>query len=91
MLYIFIAVIMMALVICFILWRNSKKQSQAYLKEIENLNSRLEALLASYDEMEKELDDAEEAMRRIDKGIGEVKQLRDILLTSHPPKTTLNN
>ena len=42
------------------------------MKSIEDLNSRLEELLAGYDEMDKELDYAEDAMRSIDEETDEV-------------------
>ena len=84
-------VVLVALVVCFLLWHDSKMRYQAYMKSIEDLNSRLEELLAGYDEMDKELDNAEDAMWTIDKEIDEVKQLRNALLTLPHQKKSLNN
>ena len=61
------------------------------MKSIEDLNSRLEELLAGYDEMDKELDNAEDAMRSIDEEIDEVKKLRNALLSLPLHKKSLNN
>lgn len=85
------AVVVAAVVFCYILWRDSKKRYQAYMKSIEDLNSRLEELLAGYDEMDKELDNAEDAMRNIDEEIDEVKKLRNALLSLPHHKKSLNN
>lgn len=84
-------VVLMALFVCLLLWRDSKKRYQAYMKSIEDLNSRLEELLAGYDEMDKELDNAEDAMRSIDEEIDEVKKLRNALLSLPHQKKSLNN
>lgn len=84
-------VVLVALVICLLLWRDSKKRYQAYMKSIEDLNSRLEDLLAGYNEMDKQLDNAEDAMRNIDKEIDEVKKLRNALLSLPRQKKSLNN
>ena len=84
-------VVLVALVVCFLLWRDSKKRYQAYLKSIEDLNSRLEELLAGYDKMDKELDNAEDAMRNIDREIDEVKKLRNALLSLPHQKKSINN
>ena len=84
-------VVLAALVFCFILWRDSRKRYQAYMESIEDLNSKLEALLAGYEEMEKELDNAEGAMRNIDREIDEVKQLRNMLLSLPHQKKNLNS
>ena len=61
------------------------------MESIEDLNSKLEALLAGYDEIDKELDNAEDTMRNIDKEIDEVKQLRNMLLSLPHQKSNLNN
>ena len=84
-------VVLVALVICLLLWRDSKKRYQAYIKSIEDLNSRLEELLAGYDEIDKELDNAEDAVRNFDKEIDEIKQLRNALLSLPHHKKSLNN
>ena len=84
-------VVLVALVICLLLWRDSKKRYQAYIKSIEDLNSRLEELLAGYDEIDKELDNAEDAVRNFDKEIDEIKQLRNALLSLPHQKNSLNN
>ena len=84
-------VVVAALVFCYILWRDSRKRYQAYMKSIEDLNSRLEELLAGYDDMNKELDNAEDAMRNIDEEIDEVKKLRNALLSLPHQKKSLNN
>ena len=84
-------VVLVALVVCLLLWRDSKKRYQVYLKSIEDLNSRLEELLAGYDEIDKELENAEDAVRNIDKEIDEVKQLRNALLSLPRQKKSWNN
>ena len=85
------AVVVAVLVFCYILWRDSKKRYQAYMESVKDLNTKLDALLAGYDEMDKELDNAEDAMRNIDKEIDEVKQFRNMLLSLPHQKSSLNN
>lgn len=88
---IFAAILVVALGVCYAMWRDSKKQHEAVMKEVTTLKSQLEGLLADYDEMEKEVDEAEEAMRRIDEEIEFEQELNRVLLALNKKMITFDN
>ena len=90
-LIIFAAILVVALGACYALWRDSKKQQEVVMKEVNALKSQLEGLLADYDEMEKEVDEAEEAMRKIDEEIEFEQELNRVLLALNKKMITFDN
>ena len=90
-LIIFAAILVVALGVCYALWRDSKKQHEVVMKEVNALKSQLEGLLADYDEMEKEVDEAEEAMRKIDEEIEFEQELNRVLLALNKKMITFDN
>ena len=66
---IFCVVLVLSVAAHFILWRDGKRQYDETMKRIVSINKKLMQLEANDVEIDKMLDDAEEAIDRIDEGI----------------------
>lgn len=75
-LIIFSAILIVSVILHFLFWLDSKKRYAEYMKRQEDLNKRIEKLEESHGEMDRMLDDAEEAIDRIDKGIEGLRKRR---------------
>ena len=75
-LIIFSAILVVSVILHLFFWLNSKKRYKDYMKRQEALNKRIEQLEASNEEMDRVLDDAEDAMARIDEGIEDLRSGR---------------
>ena len=75
-LIIFSAILVVSVVLHLFFWLDSKKRYADYMKQQEALNKRIEQLEDSNVEMDRMLDDAEEAIVRIDEGIEDLRSGR---------------
>lgn len=75
-LIIFSTILVFSVVAHFFFWKDSKKRYDEYMKRVEALNERIEQLEASDNEIDKMLDEAENAMGRIDEGIEDLRSGR---------------
>ena len=75
-LIIFSAILVVSVILHLFFWLDSKKRYADYMKRQEALNKRIEHLEESNVEMDRMLDDAEEAIDRIDEGIEDLRSGR---------------
>lgn len=75
-LIIFSAILVVSVILHLFFWLNSKKKYKDYMKRQEALLKRIEQLEESNVEMDKMLDEAEDAIDRIDEGIEDLRSGR---------------
>ena len=75
-LIIFSAFLVVSVILHLFFWLNSKKKYKDYMKRQEALLKRIEQLEESNVEMDKMLDEAEDAIDRIDEGIEDLRSGR---------------
>ena len=75
-LIIFAAILVISVIVHVFLWRDSKKQYKAVMKEFQALSGRMKQLEANYDDMDGVLDAADEDVERIGR---EIDTLRSAL------------
>ena len=80
-------IVVLSVVAHFFMWRSSKKEYVEYMERLNALNEKLKELEEGDHEMDKMIDDAEDRLERIDKGM---KDLRSGIL-SKKPKNTFEN
>lgn len=73
MLIIFSAILVLSVIAHLFFWLDSKKRYADYMQKQEALQKRIVQLEESNQEMDKMLDDAEDAIDRIDEGIEELR------------------
>lgn len=71
------AILVISVIVHVILWRDSTKQHKAIMKDFQGLIERLHQLEANYDDMDNELDLADEDVERIGR---DIELLRSALL-----------
>lgn len=72
-LIIFSAILVVSVILHLFFWLNSKKRYKDYMKRQEALLKRIEQLEESNVEMDRMLDEAEDAIDRIDEGIEDLR------------------
>ena len=75
-LIIFSAILVVSVILHLFFWLNSKKRYKDYMKRQEALLKRIEQLEESNVEMDRMLDEAEDAIDRIDEGIEDLRSGR---------------
>ena len=75
-LIIFSAILIVSVILHLFFWLNSKKRYTDYMKRQEALLKRIEQLEESNVEMDRMLDEAEDAIDRIDEGIEDLRSGR---------------
>ena len=75
-LIIFSTILVFSVVAHFFFWKDSKKRYDEYMKQADALKKKIEQLEASDNEIDKMLDEAENAMGRIDEGIEDLRSGR---------------
>ena len=75
-LIIFSAILVLSVIAHYFFWKDSKKRYSEYMKRVEALNERIKQLEASDNEIDKMLDEAENAIGRIDEGIEDLRSGR---------------
>ena len=75
-LIIFSTILILSVVAHYFFWKDSKKRYSEYMKRVEALNERIKQLEASDNEIDKMLDEAENAIGRIDEGIEDLRSGR---------------
>ena len=70
------AILVASVIVHYFLWMDSKRRYEENMKEAEAIKERIRQLETSTQEMDKMLDDAEEAIDRIDEGIEDLRSGR---------------
>ena len=87
-LIIFAIILVVASLVNYAMWRNSRKRYEEYMKSVGALNAQLQKLL---DKLGKEVDEAENAMHRIDDEIEFEQELHRVILALNNKMTNFEN
>ena len=90
-LIIFAIILVVASLVNYAMWRNSRKRYEEYMKSVGALNAQLQKLLDDYDKLGKEVDEAENAMHRIDDEIEFEQELHRVILALNNKMTNFEN
>ena len=86
-LIIFSVILVLSVIAHYFFWRDNKRRYEENMKEAEAIKERIRQLEASNQEMDEMLDEAEDRMERIDKGIEDLRSGR----ITRVKKTTFDN